>query len=134
MSDAAIDAIASWSDERPSARTIVVIRHLGGAVGRVPAEDTAFGDRDAEFMLSIDATWSDPAEDERNIAWTRAFWEDMRRFARGKTYFNFPGLLEEAHRGVRESYGANYARLAEIKAMYDPENLLRLNQNIQPAA
>jgi FAD/FMN-containing dehydrogenase len=134
MSDAAIEAIASWSDERPSARTIVVIRHLGGAINRFKAEHTAFGDRDAEYMLSIDAIWSDPEEDERNIAWTRAFWEDMRRFARGKTYFNFPGLLEEGDRGVRESYGTNYARLAQIKAKYDPENLFRLNQNIQPAA
>ncbi len=133
LTDEAIDAIASWSEERPSPRTIVVLRHLGGAIDRVDAEETAFGDRDAEFMLSIDSTWSDPGDDERNIAWTRAFWEDMRRFARGKAYFNFPGLLEEGDRGVRESYGANYHRLAQVKAKYDPENLLRLNQNIRPA-
>jgi FAD/FMN-containing dehydrogenase len=133
LTDQAIDAIASWSEERPSPRTIVVVRHLGGAIGRATAEETAFGDRDAEFMLSIDSTWSDPTDDERNIAWTRAFWEDMRRFARGKAYFNFPGLLEEGDSGVRESYGANYDRLAQVKARYDPDNLFRLNQNIRPA-
>jgi FAD/FMN-containing dehydrogenase len=133
LTDETIDAIASWSEERPSPRTIVVLRHLGGAIGRVGAEETAFGDRDAEFMLSIDSTWSDPTDDERNIAWTRAFWEDMRRFARGKAYFNFPGLLEEGDSGVRKSYGANYERLAQVKAKYDPENLFRLNQNIHPA-
>ena len=133
LTDEAIDAIASWSAERPSPRTIVVLRHLGGTIGRVGAEETAFGDRDAEFMLSIDSTWSDPGDDERNIAWTRDFWEDMRRFARGKAYFNFPGLLEEGDSGVRESYGANYDRLARIKAKYDPDNLFRLNQNIRPA-
>jgi FAD/FMN-containing dehydrogenase len=132
LTDEAIDAIVSWSGERPSPRTVVVVRHLGGAIGRVAAEETAFGDRDAEFMLSIDSTWSDPTDDERNIAWTRAFWEDMRRFARGKTYFNFPGLLEEGDAAIRDSYGANYDRLAEVKAKYDPENLFRLNQNIAP--
>ena len=123
LTDEAIDAIASWSEERPSPRTIVVLRHLGGAMARVEAEETAFGDRDAEFMLSIDSIWSDPTDDERNIAWTRAFWKDMRRFARGKAYFNFPGLLEEGDSGVRESYGAKYDRLARVKAQYDPQNL-----------
>jgi FAD/FMN-containing dehydrogenase len=133
LTDEAIDTIASRSEERPSPRTIVVLRHLGGAIARVDLEETALGERDAEFMLSIDSTWSDPTDDERNIAWTRAFWEDMRRFARGKAYFNFPGLLEEGDSAVRESYGANYDRLAQVKARYDPENLFRLNQNIRPA-
>ena len=50
----------------------------------------------------------------------------------GETYFNFPGLLEEGDGGVRESYGANYDRLAQVKAMYDSENVFRLNQNIRP--
>ncbi len=85
-------------------------------------------------MLSIDATWDDPADDERNIAWTREYWEDAHAFSqRGKIYFNFPGLLEEGDSAVRASYGANHARLARIKAEYDPENLFRLNQNIRPA-
>jgi FAD/FMN-containing dehydrogenase len=134
MPDAAIDATVDWSLRRPSERTLVVIRHCGGAISRVGAEETAFGDRSSEWMLSIDATWDDPAEDEVNIAWTRAYWDDAHRFAqRGKTYFNFPGLLEEGEAAVRASYGANHARLARIKAHYDPDNLFRLNQNIRPA-
>ena len=133
LPDAAIDATASWAAGRPSERTIVVIRHGGGAISRVAAEDTAFGDRSSEWMLSIDSTWDDPADDERNIAWTRAFWDDARRFSQGKAYFNFPGLLEEGDAAVRSSYGANHDRLARIKAEYDPENRFRLNQNIQPA-
>ena len=113
----------------------MVIRHCGGAIARVGAEETAFGDRSSEWMLSIDTTWDDPADDERNIGWTRAFWDDAHRFSqRGKTYFNFPGLLEEGDAAVRASYGANHARLARIKAQYDPENLFRLNQNIRPEA
>jgi FAD/FMN-containing dehydrogenase len=135
LPDAAIDATVDWSLRRRSDRTLVVIRHCGGAIARVGAEETAFGDRSSEWMLSIDATWDDPADDERNIGWTRAFWDDCHRFSqRGKTYFNFPGLLEEGDAMVRASYGANHARLARIKAQYDPGNLFRLNQNIRPAA
>jgi FAD/FMN-containing dehydrogenase len=133
LDDAAIDATVDWSNRRPSERTLVVIRHCGGAISRVGPEETAFGDRSSEWMLSIDSTWDDPADDERNIDWTRGFFDDARRFSQqGKIYFNFPGLLEEGEAAVRDSYGANYARLARIKADYDPGNLFRRNQNIRP--
>jgi FAD/FMN-containing dehydrogenase len=134
FSDGAVDQTVSWSLRRPSERPLVVIRHCGGAIPRVGAEETAFGDRSSEWMLSIDATWDDPADDEENIAWTRAYWDDARRYSQDKTYFNFPGLLEEGDAAVRSSYGANHDRLARIKAAYDPENVFRLNQNIRPAA
>ena len=134
LPDAAVEQTVSWSARRPSDRTLVVIRHCGGEMSRVGAEETAFGDRSSQWMLSIDATWDDPADDERNIAWTRAYWDDAHRFSQaGKTYFNFPGLLEEGESAVRTSYGANHDRLARIKAVYDPANLFRLNQNIRPA-
>lgn len=134
LADAAIATTVGWSLRRPSERSLVVIRHCGGAIGRVGAGETAFGDRGSEWMLSIDSTWDDPADDERNIGWTRAFWDDAHRFSRGgKTYFNFPGLLEEGDAAVRAAYGANHDRLAAIKAVYDPGNLFRLTQNIRPA-
>jgi FAD/FMN-containing dehydrogenase len=133
LSDDAIGQTVEWSSDRPSPRTLVVIRHCGGAIGRVAPEATAFGDRSSEWMLSIDSTWDDPADDERNIDWTRAYWNDASRYSDGKTYFNFPGLLEEGERAVRDSYGANHDRLARIKAEYDPDNVFRLNQNIKPA-
>jgi FAD/FMN-containing dehydrogenase len=134
LSDEAIDVTVDWSNRRPSNETLVIIRHCGGAMSRVGADETAFGDRSSEWMLSIDSTWHDPADDARNIAYTRAFWEAARPHSDGKTYFNFPGLLEEGDAAVRESYGANHARLARIKAAYDPENRFRLNQNIRPSA
>jgi FAD/FMN-containing dehydrogenase len=133
FSDAAIDTTVDWSDRRPSDDTLIIVRHCGGAIARVGAEQTAFGDRSSEWMLSIDSTWHDPAEDEANVAYTRAFWDAAVPFSDGKTYFNFPGLLEEGDAAVRASYGANHARLAGIKAAYDPDNRFRLNQNIRPA-
>jgi FAD/FMN-containing dehydrogenase len=134
LSDAAIGATVGWSGRRPSNDTLVIIRHCGGAISRVGAEETAFGDRSSEWMLSIDSTWRDPAGDATNVAYTRAFWDAAVPFSDGKTYFNFPGLLEEGDAAVRASYGANHARLARIKAAYDPGNRFRLNQNIRPTA
>jgi FAD/FMN-containing dehydrogenase len=133
FSDDAIATTANWSDRRPSNDTLVIVRHCGGAMSRVGAEQTAFGDRSSEWMLSIDSTWHHPAEDEANIAYTRAFWDAATPYSDGKTYFNFPGLLEDGESAVRASYGANHDRLARIKAAYDPENRFRLNQNIRPA-
>ncbi len=134
FSDAAIETTVDWSERRPSGDTLVIVRHCGGAMARVGAEETAFGDRSSEWMLSIDSSWQDPADDERNVAYTRAFWDATVPFSDGKTYFNFPGLFEEGDAAVRSSYGANHDRLARIKAAYDPENVFRLNQNIRPAA
>jgi FAD/FMN-containing dehydrogenase len=134
LSDAAIDTTVDWSERRPSKDTLVIIRHCGGAISRVGAGETAFGDRSSEWMLSIDSTWHDPADDDTNIGWTRAFWDAGERFSQGKTYFNFPGLLEDGEAAVRASYGDGHDRLARIKAAYDPENVFRLNPNIRPAA
>jgi FAD/FMN-containing dehydrogenase len=134
LADAAIDTTVEWSGRRPSNDTLVIIRHGGGAISRVGAGETAFGDRDSEWMLSIDSTWHDPADDAMNVAYTRAFWDAAVPFSQGKTYFNFPGLLEDGDAAVRSSYGANHDRLAQIKAAYDPKNVFHLNQNIRPAA
>jgi FAD/FMN-containing dehydrogenase len=134
FSDAAIETTIDWSERRPSGDTLVIVRHLGGAISRVGAEETAFGDRSSEWMLSIDSSWLDPTDDEVNVAYTRAFWDAAATFSTGQTYFNFPGLFEEGDAAVRASYGANHDRLARIKAAYDPDNVFRPGQNIRPAA
>jgi FAD/FMN-containing dehydrogenase len=133
MSDEVVDAVTRWAGERSSPRTLLSIRHLQGAIGRVPAGSTAFGDRSAPFLLSIDATWEAAEEDGEHIAWTRGVWSDMQRFSRGAMYFNFPGFLEEGEALLRDSYGANYDRLVRSKDEYDPANLFRMNQNLRPA-
>jgi FAD/FMN-containing dehydrogenase len=133
LADADIATTVDWSLRRPSADTLVIIRHCGGAMSRVGAEETAFGDRSSEWMLSIDSTWQDAGGDVANVAYTRAFFDAAAPFSDGKTYFNFPGLLEEGDAAVRASYGANHARLARIKAAYDPDNRFRSTQNIRPA-
>ena len=69
-------------------------------MSRVPADATAFGDRSSEWMLSIDSTWETPPATTQNVAYTRAFWNAAHEHSDGKTYFNFPGLLEEGEAAV----------------------------------
>ena len=128
----AIREIEQRMARAPSPRTLLSIRHLGGEIARVPADATAFGDRAAPFLLSIDSTWVDSRDDEENIAWARSFWFAMRRWSNGQVYFNFPGLLEENDLLVSASYGANFERLRILKTKYDPTNFFRMNQNIRP--
>ena len=100
----------------------------------VPAEATAIGDRSMGWMYSLDSVWPDPADDEANIAFTRKAWEETRNFSQeGRLYLNFAGHGEDGEALVKDAYGKNYAKLAAIKAKYDPENLFRFNQNIRPA-
>jgi FAD/FMN-containing dehydrogenase len=134
LSDDAIEEIVKAGRERPSSRTLLPVRYLGGAISRVGAEETAFGDRSAPFLLSIDSVWEDAAATDENIAWTRAFWKTMEPFSTGSAYLNFAGLGEDGEELVSASYGRNYRRLKELKKKYDPDNVLRLNQNIKPDA
>jgi FAD/FMN-containing dehydrogenase len=134
LSDAAMDAIVSRSAQRPSPQTLIIVRHLGGAISRVDVEQSAYQNRKAQYMLSIDGAWSDPQRSQHNIAWVRDFWEAMRPFSSGGVYLNFPGFGEGESALWRASHGSNYSRLAQIKHKYDPENIFSHNQNIKPSA
>jgi FAD/FMN-containing dehydrogenase len=101
----------------------------GGAVADVGETDTAFPHRNAEIMLVLVAGWMDPALDEQMIADTRALYNAVAPFTGG--YYDNIEVDRDAATG---NYGPAYARLARIKAEYDPGNLFRLNSNIEPAA
>lgn len=132
LDDEVIDAMIINAENRPSPQTTLLVRHLGGAISRIAEEATAYGNRTATFNLSIDSTWEDPTESERNIAWTREVWTEMRRFSDGGIYLNFAGFLEEGEKLLHEAHGENYERLVALKNQYDPTNLFRLNHNIKP--
>lgn len=133
LGDEVIDAIVARADHRTSPQTMVNYWHMGAAVRRIEADETAFGDRSAPYLLEISSSWTDPRESGQHIEWTRDFWAAMKPFSPGGLYLNFPGFGEEGDDLVRAAYGANYQRLAELKKQYDPTNLFRLNQNIKPA-
>src|SRR5262245_4946988 len=132
LDDEIIRAITSRLAERPSELTFSSIWKFGGAMRRVTADRTAFGDGSMPYMLSLDAIWSSPRDDEANIGWVRRFCSDMQRHSTGRLYLNFPGHGEGATL-VRDAFGAEiYARLQEVKRRFDPENVFRMNQNILP--
>jgi FAD/FMN-containing dehydrogenase len=133
LSDADIDRIVARGLNRPNPWTIMPIRHMGGAAARVASDATALGGRDAPYMLSIDTSWTDPADSDRAIEWTREFWDEMREKNDGAIYLNFVSEGEDTEAMMRASYGNdNYERLIDIKTKYDPANMFRLNQNILP--
>jgi FAD/FMN-containing dehydrogenase len=134
LSDEAVDVITDFFSRVPSRHTVVVLEHYGsdGAMQRVPDSDTAFGHRGFPYNFLITTAWSDPADRDRNIEWTRQFFEAMQPFMAKSAYVNYIG--DEGTGGLVASYGAGkLARLATLKRKYDPENLFRMNQNIVPA-
>lgn len=133
LSDEVIDQIVTNGESRPP-KSLIVIQNMKGAYSRVAADATAYGDRSIQFLLELNATWDDPADNEENIKWTRAFWELMKAYSStGGVYLNHPGFGEEGEELVKASYGENYQRLVEVKTKYDPDNLFHMNQNIVPA-
>ena len=81
--------------------------------------------------MNVHGRWDDAAEDERCIRWARDFFNASAPYASGGAYVNFL-TADEADR-VRSAYGSNYDRLVQVKRQYDPANLFRVNQNIDPA-
>jgi FAD/FMN-containing dehydrogenase len=132
ISDQAIDTLIAHFANVPSPRTPILFQQFGGAVSRVREDATAFGHRqDGEYDFIIFSLWQKFSDDDANISWTRELWDAMKPFSAGGVYVNNLGDDEPQGR-VRAAYGPNYDHLVALKKKYDPTNLFRLNQNIQP--
>ncbi|MDP8928335.1 MAG: BBE domain-containing protein, partial [Actinomycetota bacterium] len=131
LHDDAIAAHVSFARTLPTPESATLIFPIDGACHRVGPTETAFGYRDANLAAGIGATWHDAAEDEANIAWTRAYYQALRPTAMPGGYVNFSSDDDPAQ--IRANYQHNHRRLVEVKSRYDPDNLFRLNQNIPPA-
>jgi FAD/FMN-containing dehydrogenase len=134
LSDDVVDLIASRVQDRPSPFSGVIVWPMDGAVMRTGQDDSAFGERSAPYLVSIEGNWDDAADDDRAIAWVRETWSEIAEFGTGSTYLNFTGLSDEGSAtGVDDAFGGKLERLAKIKAKYDPDNFFRRNNNIVPA-
>jgi FAD/FMN-containing dehydrogenase len=131
LTDEAIRAMAAYAGERPSPITSIDVWCLDGAPGRVGMDETPFSHRDAPYLFAIESNWDDPAGSEKNIAWTRKVFQEIKQYSTGGTYLNFPGFNEEKEELVKGAYGKNYERLRTIKRKYDPDNVFRGNFNIK---
>jgi FAD/FMN-containing dehydrogenase len=132
LGDDAIDTLVERAAAQTSPLSYCITFHLGGAVGRVAEDETAFSQRDATYNVNINGVWIDgDPEPERHVEWTRQFHAALKPFAADRVYVNFLG--EEGAARVRNAYGnEKYQRLAAVKEKWDPTNFLRHNQNIEP--
>ena len=119
------ELLARYAASRPSPLSSMDIWALGGAMRNEPAGGSAFAKRDAPFLLGIESNWDDASADDENIAWVRDQIAEASELSPGGTYLNFPGFVEEGEQLLRDTYGASYDRLLEVKAKYDPENVFR---------
>jgi hypothetical protein len=132
LTDDVIAVIADHMSRITSPLTTVPIFTQGGAVARVPEDETAFPNRDAQHDINIVASWlPDDPEPDRHIEWVRSFFGALEPFSRG-VYVNFTNE-DSADRVRTGAYSEQqWARLTALKAKYDPTNFFRVNANIPP--
>jgi FAD/FMN-containing dehydrogenase len=131
LTDPAIDVLTSHAPQGLAPLTQAIVFRHGGAVSRVEDGATAFGNRDAPYLLHPLAAWLEPEDDERHIGWLRELVREMEPFKTGGIYLNF---TPEGDERLTDSFGAaKYARLVALKDEYDPTNMFRFNQNVPPS-
>jgi FAD/FMN-containing dehydrogenase len=130
LTDDLIEALIRCGGGVGSEFSQIEVLALGGAIGRVAPEATAFPHREASWLINLPATWEDAREDGEEIAWTRRSFAELEPHLTGGKYVNFMGADERSDAGG--AYGTTLHRLRLLKRAYDPDNVFRLNQNIPP--
>jgi len=130
LSDRAIELHLKYGAQLPTMHSTMHLYPISGAVHRPGPGDTAFSFREANFAEVIVGVDPDPANNERMIQWARDYWMALHPYSAGGGYINM--MMDEGTDTVQAAYRDNYARLAQIKARYDPGNLFHVNQNIKP--
>ena len=130
LDDSSVDHLVEAVITIPSSETQIELAYLGGAAARTGADETAFGDRTAPFILNLLANWSEPSADAGNVAWIRGVFDKLRPAMKPGVYINFMSGDEQDR--VPEAYRERWDRIVEVKSHYDPNNFFRLNQNVPP--
>jgi FAD/FMN-containing dehydrogenase len=132
LPDEAIDTHIERAGAAPTALSLMHLYPIDGAVQDVAKDATAWAARDATWSMVIAGISPDPKDADALKAWGRGYWKAVHPFNEKGAYINFM-MDDEVEDRVQATYGDNYARLALIKATYDPDNVFRVNQNIRPA-
>jgi len=130
LTDDAIAAHVEHGAKTPTMSSTMHLYPIDGACHRVGADETAFGHRDASFSMVVVSAWEDPADDEANTQWVRQYSAAIAPHSEPGGYINFMAADDDDR--IPANYGDSYARLVDVKRRYDPDNLFRINQNIQP--
>jgi FAD binding domain/Berberine and berberine like len=131
VTDGAIKTLMQFLPQMPSSASGVGLQQLHGAASRVAPTATAFPHRAEQYDFLILSQWSDATDSDRNVQWTQALFEAMQPHLEESVYVN--NLGDEGQGRVQAAFGENYPRLAAMKRTYDPDNLFRANQNIDPS-
>jgi FAD/FMN-containing dehydrogenase len=131
LPDGLIDSAVERFATVPSPMTAILLEHFHGAVTRIGPTETAVPHREPGWNLLIPSVWTDLADTEANIAWTRDTFAALQPHFAGRRWLNYLGD-DQADDAVRAAYGPNYERLHEVKRRYDPDNVFHLNHNIAP--
>jgi FAD/FMN-containing dehydrogenase len=129
ISDEFIDALVEGAATFTSPLSALILFYIHGAATRPSPTETAFAARRRQWDFDAIGQWSDAASSDQHIRWVRALWTRLEPHLLGKVYTNHVAA-EDRPETIRASFGENYVRLQQIKAMYDPTNLFRLNANI----
>jgi FAD/FMN-containing dehydrogenase len=132
ISDELIEAVVGGAASFSSPLSALLFFHMHGAATRVPPSATAFAARRPQWDFDAIGQWTDGAESAKHTAWVRALWTRLERHLEGSAYVNHLAADDRPEK-IRASFGENYRRLRELKAVYDPTNLFRVNANIAPA-
>jgi hypothetical protein len=130
LDDGVIERMVEAVAAIPSAETQIELAYLGGAAARWGANETAFGDRSAPFIMNLLANWSEASADAGNISWVRGLFDKLRPAMKPGVYVNFMSGDEQDR--VPEAYQERWERMVAVKTNYDPHNFFRLNQNVPP--
>jgi hypothetical protein len=132
VTDAAQETILKQTEEMPSPESGLIVFQLGGEAARMP-DDSAAANREAPYIMNLAGSCIDPAKFEATRSWARDTWSAMRPHSTQTVYVNFL-TPDEGDDRTLEAYGKEkYDRLAALKAKYDPQNVFRVNRNVQPA-
>jgi hypothetical protein len=130
LDDRSIDYLLEAAAGLSSSANQLELAYLGGKVGSVAANETAFGDRSAPFVLTLLSNWSSPCEDAAHISWTRGLFTKLRPAMKPGVHINFMSGDEQDR--VPEAYRERWEQMVAVKSHYDPYNFFLLNQNVPP--
>lgn len=130
LDGSSIDRMVAAIAMTPSSETMIELAYLGGAAARVTAQETAFGDRSAPFVMTLLANWPEASADAAHISWVRGVFDQLRPAMKPGVYVNFMSGDEQDR--VPEAYRERWDRMVAVKSHYDPNNFFRLNQNVPP--
>lgn len=130
LSDEAIAIHLEHGSKTPTELSLMHLYPIDGAVHRVAEDATAWSFRDVTWSMVIAGIDPDPANANAITSWAKDYWSALQPHTAGGAYVNF--MMEEGQERVQATYGGNYERLVAVKTKYDPHNLFRVNQNVQP--